>query len=396
MKTLTLPNRSEIIHTHKARGGRVAAVLPIHYPRALFRAFDVLPVEVWGPPRIDATQGTAHLQPYVCSIVRNALAFLLNGGLDVADIIVVPHTCDSLQGFASILIDFITPSVIASAEGAKQSPSSDAEIASSPNASRLLAMTLLPIYLPRDQRPSDVEFLANEFRSLFQMLSQATARTPSNDELMQSIEREERADDLLAELHRRRNELAMTQLELYRLIRSREYLPAETFIGIVGATLGGRPTQGNHVGLPQRKIPLILSGIVPEPMSIFDSIAEMGGVVVADDLACCGRRLYAHGTSNDPFVRMAERIVNATPDSTRGSAIQARCDHLLQMAKTSGAKGIVFYDVKFCEPELFYLPTLREGLQQANIPSVVIEFDLNDAFSQQTRTRLEAFIEMLG
>jgi benzoyl-CoA reductase/2-hydroxyglutaryl-CoA dehydratase subunit BcrC/BadD/HgdB len=143
-------------------------------------------------------------------------------------------------------------------------------------------------------------------------------------------------------------------------------------------------------------VPIILSGIVPEPMSIFDSIAEMGGYVVADDLACCGRRLYAHGTSKDPFVRMAERIVNATPDSTRGSVIQARCDYLLRMAKTSGAKGIVFYDVKFCEPELFYLPTLRKMLQDQGVPSVAIEIDLNDAFSQQTATRLEAFIEMLG
>jgi benzoyl-CoA reductase/2-hydroxyglutaryl-CoA dehydratase subunit BcrC/BadD/HgdB len=93
---------------------------------------------------------------------------------------------------------------------------------------------------------------------------------------------------------------------------------------------------------------------------------------------------------------MAERIINATPDSTRGSVIQARCDYLAQMAKTSGAKGIVFYGVKFCEPELFYLPTLRKMLQDQGVPSVAIEFDLNDAFSQQTRTRLEAFIEMLA
>lgn len=366
METFELPHRTEIIRAHKARGGRIAAVLPIHYPRALFRAFDILPIEVWGPPRVDPTLGSAHLQPYVCSIVRNALSFLLTGGLDVADVIVVPHTCDSLQGFASILIDFVHP-----------------------------AQTVLPIYLPRAQRPSDVEFLANEFRSLFQKLSEATKRTPSTDELIRCIEREERADDLLAELHRRRNELPMTQLELYRLIRSREYLPAETFIEIVGATLAVAQ-KGQPRGLPQRKIPIILSGIVPEPMSIFDSIAEMGGVVVADDLACCGRRLYAHGTSDDPFVRMAERIVNATPDSTRGSAIQERSDHLAQMAKTSGAKGIVFYDVKFCEPELFYLPALRKMLQDQGVPSVAIEFDLNDAFSQQTRTRLEAFIEMLG
>ena len=220
METLAIPHRIETIRKYKARGGKVAAVLPIHYPRALFRAFDILPVEVWGPPRVDPTLGSAHLQPYVCSIVRNALSYLLADKLAITDFIIVPHTCDSLQGFASILIDFIKPPLL--------SKTGEGWGAGKP---------VLPIYLPRDHRASDVEFLANEFRSLFKRLSEATQRTPSNDELLQCIEREERADDLLAELHRRRNELAMTQLELYRLIRSREYLPAETFIEIVGATL---------------------------------------------------------------------------------------------------------------------------------------------------------------
>lgn len=366
METFELPHRTEIIRAHQARGGRIAAVLPIHYPRALLRAFDILPIEVWGPPRVEPTLGAAHLQPYVCSIVRNALSFLLTGGLQVADVIVVPHTCDSLQGFASLLIDFIKPT-----------------------------HPVLPIYLPRGKRESDLQFLTNEFRSLYQQLATITQRCPSDDDLLVCLEREERADDLLAELHRRRSELRITQLELYRLIRSREYLPAETFIEIAGAILVVAQ-EGHAPGVPPQKIPIILSGIVPEPLAIFDALTEMNAHVVADDFAACGRRLYARGTSADPFVRMAERILNAPPDSTRGSAITERLAHLTSLAQSTGAKGIVFYDVKFCEPELFYLPTLREGLQQATIPSVIIEFDLNDGLSQQTRTRLEAFIEMLG
>ncbi len=87
----------------------VAAVFPIHYPRELLRAFGVLPVEVWGPPAVEADYGATHLQPYLCSIVRNGLSFLLAGGLDVVDLLVVPHACDSLQGLGSILLDFVTP-----------------------------------------------------------------------------------------------------------------------------------------------------------------------------------------------------------------------------------------------------------------------------------------------
>jgi benzoyl-CoA reductase/2-hydroxyglutaryl-CoA dehydratase subunit BcrC/BadD/HgdB len=52
--------------------------------------------------------------------------------------------------------------------------------------------------------------------------------------------------------------------------------------------------------------------------------------------------------------------------------------------------------VKFCEPELFDLPALRRGLRDAGLPSIAVEVDLNDPVSQQARTRLEAFLEMIA
>ena len=362
---IQIPQRIETIRAHQARGGRVAAVLPVHYPRALLRAFDILPVEVWGPPQVDATRGSAHLQPYVCSIVRNALAYLLSGGLDLADVIIVPHACDSLQGFASILIDFIHP-----------------------------AQPVLPFYLPRGRRESDLAFLVDECKALYRQLAEIAGRAPSDAELMECIYREETADARLADLYRHR--AARLQIDFYRLARSREYLPAEMFIEIVEATLRGRSEVGSHGGLPLQKIPILLSGIVSEPMAIFDALDRMNAVIVADDLACGGRRLYPAGKSDDPFTRMAERILAAPPDSTRDDAIEDRLQHLVRLTSESGAKGVVFYDVKFCEPELFYLPALRKGLQDAGIPSLAVEFDLNDPLSQQVLTRLEAFVEMIA
>ncbi len=340
----------------------MAAVLPIHYPRALLRAFGFLPVEVWGPPRVDAACGAQHLQPYVCSIVRNALSFLQSGGLDVADLIVVPHTCDSLQGLGSILIDFIRP-----------------------------GQPVLPLYLPRGKRASDALFLAGELRSLYVRLKELTQRAPSENELMAAIRREEEADALLAELHCRRQTLPLTQIELYRLIRAREYLPAEAFCDLAGPVLAQAAEKPPNGGTP-----ILLSGIVPEPMALFEVLDQMGGLVVADDLACCGRRLYPPGAGDEPFARLAGSLLGAPPDSTRGSSVRERLDHLLRQIEVSGAKGVVFYEVKFCEPELFYLPALRGGLRQAGIPSLSIEVDLNEPFSQQAETRLAAFLEMIG
>jgi benzoyl-CoA reductase/2-hydroxyglutaryl-CoA dehydratase subunit BcrC/BadD/HgdB len=370
-----VPRRSDVFESFKGRGGSIAAVFPIHYPRALFRAFGLLPVEVWGPPRVDTSQGLVHLQPNVCSIVRNGLSFLLSGGLDIADLVVVPHACDSLQGLGSILIDLIPT-----------------------------RLPVVPIYLPRGRRQSDVDFLAEEFRSVHRRLQSITGRAPSEEKLRVCIEREEEADRVLAALHAERRGLDLADGEFYRLVRAREYLPAEEFTELGRRVLGGEeiassaPAESSGMDRPpgeSGRVPLILSGIVPEPMEVLDAIERMGGRVVADDLACCGRRLYGTGSSEEPFHRLAERLMDAPPDPTRGSPIAERLAHLEKLLGTSGARGVVFYNVKFCEPELFDLPILCAQLEGLGVPSLVLEVDINDPLASGVVTRLEAFLEMI-
>jgi benzoyl-CoA reductase/2-hydroxyglutaryl-CoA dehydratase subunit BcrC/BadD/HgdB len=357
---MPIPRRSEVARMYKQQGGMVGAVLPIHYPRALLRAFNILPMEVWGPPRVDIDHGAAHLQSYVCSVVRNALSFLKIGGLDVVDLIIVPHACDSLQGLGSVLVDFVKP-----------------------------VQHVIPLYPPRGKGEGAIAYFADEMRSMYRQLEGITHRSPSNDELLESIQREETADGLLINLHSKRKNLRLSDYEFYRLIRAREFVPAETFSQLAQAAL-------DQVSKPVRDgIPIVLSGIVPEPMELLKSISGFGGLVVADDLACCGRRLYPAGSSDDPFVRMAERILEAPPDWSRGSPISDRLDHLIRLSEMNEAKGVVFYNVKFCEPELFDHPDLRRGLQEAGIPTTLVEVDLNEPLSNQILTRIEAFFEMI-
>ncbi len=350
--------RHQVCREFKENGGRIAAVMPIHYPRALLRAFNILPVEVWGPPGADTTYGGAHLQPYVCSVVQSALSFLKSGGLDETDIIIVPHGCDSLQGLGSILIDFVKP---------KQ--------------------PVFPFYIPRGRRKEDLEFLTNEIKSLYSKLSDLTGLKPDSETLMRHILIDELADLRLKELYEKRP--VKNSLDFYRIIRMREYLPAEEFISLAEEKLKN-PDSGAHSG-----VPVIVSGIVPEPMEVLNVIEDAGGAVVWDDFACCGRRMYPEGESDDPFVRLAERILNAPPDVTKGSSIEERFKYLMELIDKTGAKGVIFYTVKFCEPELFDLPELKNLLKSAGISSVNIEIDINDPLPHQTVTRIEAFLEVL-
>jgi benzoyl-CoA reductase/2-hydroxyglutaryl-CoA dehydratase subunit BcrC/BadD/HgdB len=317
-------------------------------------------MEVWGPPNVDPSFGTAHVQAYVCSIVRNGLSFVHSDTAKVADLVLVPHACDSLQGLGSLLLDFVQPE-----------------------------QPVLPMYLPRSRNSVGMQFLANEFRTLYGRLEQITGQSPADDEILDSVHREEKADLALGEMHSNRRDFTLSDLEFYRLIRTREYLPAEAFLDLA------EQAQDYRSGEPRGGVGILISGIVPEPMTTLEAINEFSGVIVADDLACSGRRVYPAGESLDPFTRLAERLLGGPPDWALGSSIQSRLDHLLGRIDKSGALGVIFYGVKFCEPELFDLPILREALDQKGIPSMAMEVDLNDPLSSETLMHLEAFFEMI-
>ncbi|MDF1565669.1 MAG: 2-hydroxyacyl-CoA dehydratase family protein [Deltaproteobacteria bacterium] len=362
MKHPEIPGRQAAIDAHRAAGGGLAAVYPIHPPRALLRAFGLLPVEIWGPPGVDCARADGHVQAYACSIVRGGLAFLLDGKLDDADLILVPHGCDSLQGLGSVLIDFVKPKA-----------------------------PVETFYLPRGAEggPSRA-FVKEELRRLHDSLVKLTGKQPTEAELLEALEREVDADDLLAALLAGRRRLELSNAEFYRLVRAREYLPAEDFSRIVREVLEGASEEES--GAPG----VVLSGLVPEPRALLELFDEAGVLIVGDDLCSSGRRLYPAGEGSDALARMADRLMSAAPDSTRGDGVQARADHLLGLCAAGGAKQTLFLIVKFCEPELFYLPQLREALTAGGVASQVLEVDVTTPLADQTRTRIEAMLEVMS
>jgi benzoyl-CoA reductase/2-hydroxyglutaryl-CoA dehydratase subunit BcrC/BadD/HgdB len=360
MQNGMIPTRKEVIKRHKQDGGLVAAVFPVHYPKALLRAFDILPVEVWGPPGVDLALSDEHIQSYICPIVRNGMSFLRAGGLDIVDLIVVPHACDSLQGLGSSLLDFVQP--------------------------KALVMTF---YISRNQGPAAISFLAQEFERLYDELVKLTGKKPSDEQLFKAIKKEQLAISVSGKFLEAKTWLPYSEKEFYYLIRSREFLPTDDFISLI------KEAQKQKIESANKRVPLILSGIVPEPMDLLDTIEASGGTIVADDLVCLGRRLYDKTEDKNPFMQMAASILDSAADSTRGSSIPARINHLRGLAEKTKARGVIFYNVKFCEPEQFYLPSLKKALDEIGLRSIELETELEGRLPNQLATRIQAFLETL-
>jgi benzoyl-CoA reductase/2-hydroxyglutaryl-CoA dehydratase subunit BcrC/BadD/HgdB len=73
----------------------------------------------------------------------------------------------------------------------------------------------------------------------------------------------------------------------------------------------------------------------------------------------------------------------------------AFADQLAEAALATGAWGVIAHVMKFCDPYLARLPSIRERLEEAGLPVLVLEGDCTLRSLGQHATRVEAFAEML-
>jgi benzoyl-CoA reductase/2-hydroxyglutaryl-CoA dehydratase subunit BcrC/BadD/HgdB len=338
-------------------------VFPAQYPREILWAMDVLPVEIWDPP-IEVSHANAHLQTYICSVVKSGLELILQGRCDDLDGFLFPHTCDSIQNLASIVYDYLG-----------------------------LNKPCYFFYHPKaPYKDSSRKYYFDQLKALVSRLEKQLGPLEIS-KLTRCVEQGRRVAERMRELYalRARGQLVTTNAAFYRVIRLGEYLHPDDFLPILEGFLS------ESKGEAPDGLKVILSGVLPNPPEILSLLDRMGVRVADDDMLCCGRRLLSPSLGQeDPFRTLTDTYFAMPPCSTRDSPLDERLNYLLDKVKQSGAKGVIFYMVKFCEPELFDVPLLVEGLKEKGIATLVVDVELNRGFSGQLATRVEAFVEMIG
>ncbi len=71
-------------------------------------------------------------------------------------------------------------------------------------------------------------------------------------------------------------------------------------------------------------------------------------------------------------------------------------DRVVAQAKECGARGVIAHVMKFCDPYLARMPAIVQEFRRQDMPLLVLEGDCTLRSLGQQRTRIEAFVEMLG
>lgn len=350
-----------------AAGGRkVAGYMCSYSPQELLHAAGYFPVRVIG--RLGATpRADALMQSFICSFARSAFDAGLSGEFGFLDLMLFAHTCDTMQNLADLWQG--------NCSGMKT------VITSLPNVH---TGTASAVYFRKE---------LDRVRTCIE----AVAGPIADAQLFESIRLYDRHREQMRNLYalRRAGPSLMTGAEMMAVVLSSFLVPKEEHLTHLTALIG---TLKAACADSAAKVPkVVVGGSVCQAVDFIQAI-ESAGCLVADDDLCMGTRSYLvppPPSVADPMEALTEAYLARTPCPAIHKYGFDPAAALVERVRQSGSDGVVFLITKFCDPFGFDYPHVNDVLEAAGIPSLMLEVEQHLPVSEQVRTRMDAFAEIL-
>ncbi len=357
------------VRRFKAESGRrVVGTFCSYAPEEIILAAGAHPFRLFGSGE-KIRLAEAHLQSYCCTLVRGALEDALDGRLEFLNGVVFPHTCDSIQRLSDIWRLNI------------------------PACFHL--DVVLPVNLDTDGAR---QYLLDVLRRFRGELGEKLGVTVSDEEIRAAIRICNRIRAALTRIYDLKGERPeiLKGSDLYALVRAAMIMDrsrAASLLEEVAAELE-KKSVSMVAAWPKKRI--VISGGVCNHPDIYTIIEEAGGAVVGDDL-CTGSRYFSGliDEKADPVTAIAGRYLDRIVCPAKHRGLTDRADHLVRLVREKRVQGVIFFLLKFCDPHAFDYPYLKEALDRAGVPSLLLEVEDRLPADGQLRTRFEAFVEMI-
>jgi benzoyl-CoA reductase subunit C len=351
-------------------GGRAVAAYPVWAPAEIIHAAGMLPLALLGGgTSVELTHADARFQSFVCSIAKSSLELGFQGLVQGVDGFVFSNICDVARNLSSIY--------------QRNFPDVHVEY----------------LHLPQNSTsPAAAAYAAGELRRLAAGLERTFGVAVTDTALAKSIEVYNVLRAAVRTLYAFRIEAPekLSTSELYLILRAATLAPPEETIARLDALLAALP---ERPGRRQDRMRVVVEGAFCEqpPLGLLEVLEEAGCYVVEDDLFL-GWRWFTGDvpTDGDPFERLGTAYLDrAVPSSTRHESRQHRSAGLIEKVRRARADAVVFTPAKFCEPALFDYVLMKQGLDRAGIPHMIVEFEEKMWTFERTRNEIETFVESM-
>ncbi len=348
----------------KAEGKRVVGWSCSYTLEELVHAARALPVMVFGETETTRL-ADVHLPINCCSFVRSCLNSALKGDYNYLDGFVASNSCDNRNK----VFDYWRQHV---------------EIP-----------YIHFINTPRKNTESALNFFYEESLRFKASLEKFVGATISETMLEKAVAVYNGNRQLLKQVYelRKKNPPLLSGVEALQIVLSSMVTPKEWHSRLLSQFLDEVPDRSDP---PKKGLRLLVSGSVMDTIELVKTVEALGGSVVADDW-CTGSKYFWNPveSSSDPLRAICKRYLDKAPSSFMFKS-KNRFAHTIQMAKQFKAEAAIIFSLKFCDTHLFDAPQLVEELEATGLPVLSLEWEHALSGVAQLKTRIEAFLEMVG
>ena len=259
--------------------------------------------------------------------------------------------------------------------------------------------------IPQMKRPEDIERWAGEIKKFAKVVEELTGNEITIEKLNEAIKTVNEKRKAMARVYEARkaeklpisgkDALLMSQIAFFD-----DPTRCAQMCNKLADELEQRIQDGVSV-FPEGTKRILLTGT---PLAIpnwkLHHVVETSGAAVVCEEMCTGTRYFENLVADDcktldeAYMALAQRYMKTncacfTPNT-------GRIDDLVRLAKEYKVDGVIDVNLKFCclyDTEGY---SVEKAMKAAGIPVLGIETDYTDTDAEQLKTRVQAFVEMLG
>lgn len=388
MKKTGLPRVKEIYQKRDSRakelkkeGKKVIGYLDIYPVLEMLTALDSVPFRILGDMSEPITKADAYLPTVVCPFLRSCLDLGLKGRYDFLDGVVMAHTCEVAEKMAHIWRIYLNPPY--------------AHFIDTPHTTHEVA---------RRQHKK----LLEDFKKT---LESFTGKTLTEASLHEAIKIHNQQRALVRELYdlRKPDPPLISGTETLQVMVALASLPVEEGNELLNQVIS--EVKERQDGPPKQPARLLIWGSMIDNTALIDMIENVGANVVIDDIGI-GSRAYFPPVelTDDPLDGLAYRYLVAlkSPRTFRETVLseanrkdymtdlENRFGYLKDYAKEWNVNGVILEVLRYCDSHGYEVPGLRDYFDSIGLPSIYLEHDYSQSALAQLRTRVQAFLEVIG
>jgi benzoyl-CoA reductase/2-hydroxyglutaryl-CoA dehydratase subunit BcrC/BadD/HgdB len=364
-------NRVRELEQYKRDGKKIIGTFCNFVPEELIIAAGAIPIRLVCGSQEPILPAEEVLPRNFCPLIKSSYGFTLTGfpHFDLADVIIVPTTCDGKKKLSEMLSE-VKPTWVLEVPHTTETPQA-----------RELWLKELQLLKKQLESLTGNKITGKKLKAAVELLNKKRAATRRLYNIRKSQNPKIWGRDALM----------VTNLGIYddpkrwteRVNKLCDELEARTYtpcpVDSPRIMLTGSP-----IVMPTWKIPVL--------------IEESGGIIVVDDICTGSKGLWdpvevSYFTMIDMMIGLADKyLMNTCPCFTPNSA---RVDRIISLAKDYSVDGALYHVLQACH--LYGMEQLRveKALGELKIPVLNIETDYSQEDVEQIRTRIEAFIEMI-